>query len=117
LTEMAPVVTGTKPVPETDTLLLVVKTAPEAETALDPEKVPALDGQNWIVALVALLPDSEKLAPEVILKGGFGPAETVPVAGDVPAMCCMLTVAAVQLPTWTLPKLREEGPTLSCGWM
>jgi hypothetical protein len=112
---MAPVVTGTKPVPESDTLLLVVKIAPGADTVLDPEEVPALVGQNWTVALDALLPDSEKLAPAVILKGAFGPAETVPDVGDVPAMCCMLTVAEVQLLTWTLPKLREEGPTLSCG--
>ena len=98
------------PVPKNVTVLVPVKVA-LLDTVAELEKLPALVGQNWTVKVAAEPFDTEKLLPEKMLNGGFGEM-TVPEAGPAPRTCWMTKEAVLQLPTWTLPKFNEEGPTV-----
>ena len=82
---MAPVVgTGLKPLPLRATVLVFVKVVPGLETVADPGNELALVGQNRTSTLAPCPLETEKLLPDEMLKGGLGPALTVPDAGPVP---------------------------------
>ena len=110
-TERAPLL---YPVPVRLTVFVPVKVA-LLDTVAVPLKVPLLLGQNLTVTLAPDPFDTEKLLPEEMLKGGFGLTLTVPEAGPVPRTCWIANTAVSQVPTWTLLKFNDVGPTVMVG--